>query len=411
MNATHVPELHLADGQRVTLARRDTGARLSHALLSYVVLLIALVTLLPYEFAVPEQLAPSLAVDPMGVLGTLALFVPYGFLSRRARAGRIGEHVMVIALSAALLSAALEVAQLFERSCLASPWHILAAVAGASLGAVACARVHEGERSAAGALQAMLLQLPLMALTYLLLPLLWISAAVSEDEPARLLLTISVAMMGASLLGSIARAVRGYTPDRPWWSVPLVALLWSLLGLTPALLVDWRYGLAGIVLVVAHTSWRGRWSAPAFTERRYEAPALLAAAPFLLVYCIGAGVWPGSSFRSYPLVTLGMPVSEAGLLLVLPIVEMGIAATVLGYVAAEFHGRIGASLREIGPRILMQMAAVIMGLECARSVFGFEGASVVRAVLALGTAAYGAALYHLQRSHIVVVARRFNGLD
>jgi len=409
MNATHVHELHLADGQRVSRQRRDTGARLSHALLSYLVLLIALVTLVPYEFAVPDQLTPSLVVDPLGIAGMAALFVPYGFLSRRARTGRVGGHVMVIALTAALLAASLEVAQLFERASHASPWHILAATAGAAAGAVTCARVHAGQRTAAGALQAMLLQLPLMALTYLLLPLLWISAAVAEDAPSRLLLTISAALAGASLLGSIARAVRPHTPDRPWWSVPLIATVWGALGMAPALLVDWRYGVVGIGLVTALASWRGRWNAPPFVERRYEAPSLLAAAPFLLVYIVGAGLWPGNVFRSYPLVTLGMPVADTGLLLVLPIVEMGITATVLGYVTAEFHGRIGASLREIGPRILLQVAVVVLMLECARSVFGFEGASVLRAGLSLGTAAFGAALYHLQRSHIVVVARRFNG--
>ena len=253
----------------------------------------------------------------------------------------------------------------------------------------------------------MLLQLPLMGLLYLLLPLLWASGATATDDPRRLLLTVCIGMMGSSILGSIARAVRGYTPDRPWWSVPLVALVWSAVGLLPSLRVDWRLTLCGIVCVVAYATWRGRMSAHGFVERRYEVPALRAASPFLVLYAIGSGVWPAQSLRSLPLVHLWMPSSEAGLALVLPLLEMAIAATILGYVIAEFNGRSESSFRQIGPRIMMQALCVLLSIEAARSVFGYEGASLLRIALSLGTVAYGAELYHLQRAHIKVVARRF----
>jgi hypothetical protein len=51
---------------------------------------------------------------------------------------------------------------------------------------------------------------------------------------------------------------------------------------------------------------------------------------------------------------------------------------------------------------------VLIASEGSRSYFGFEGASVLRAVLSLGAAAYGAGLYHLQRAHVKVVARRIH---
>jgi hypothetical protein len=408
MAATLAQELHVSEHGRVSALTRDTGARLSRALLSYLVVLIAALSLMPFEFALPERMAFRLAVAPLSVLATVAMFVPYGFLTRRARTGRRGQHVLAISLSAALLSLALEMAQFFSPAADPSPWHLLAAIAGAAGGAILCERLHDDAHSSTNALNALLLQLPLMGLVYLLLPLLWASGSAAVGDPRRLALTLCIGLAGASILGSIARAIRGYTPERAWWLVPAVAAAWISLGLIPSAVVDWRLSLACIVTVTAFASWRGRWSAPPFVERRYEVPALLAASPFMVLYLIGVGVWPGHSFRTIPLVHLGMPTSEAGMAMALPLLEMGIAATVLGYVVAEFHGRAESSYRKVGSQVLFWVCLIMIGTEGLRSYFGFEGASLLRAVLSTGAAMYGAGLYHLQRAHVKVVARRFN---
>ena len=46
--------------------------------------------------------------------------------------------------------------------------------------------------------------------------------------------------------------------------------------------------------------------------------------------------------------------------------------------------------------------------ETARSFFGYEGASLLRAACSLGAAIYGAGLYHLQRAHVKTLAHRIN---
>jgi len=406
MDATPAQEIHApARGHRRT-ALPDSGAHLSRALLSYLVLLISCLELLPFEFAVPRQLQFSLTASPLSTLAALAMFVPYGFLTRRARSGGRGEHIAAIVLSAAMLALALETAQIFEPSSEASVWHLLASTCGAAAGAWLCDRLHADAEGSTNAVHALLLQLPLMGLAYLLLPLLWASSAAAQGEPARLLLTVSVGLAGASLLGSIARATRAYTPDRAWWLVPLVALVWSAVGLLPAITVDWRITIGGIVAVTAFAAWRGRWSAPLFVERRYEAPALLAASPFLAVYFLGACVWPGHSFRSVPLVHLGMPTTEAGLALALPLLEMGIASTILGYIIAEFLGRNESSFRETSGQVVFWVCITLVLNEIARSFFGYEGASLLRALLSMCAALYGSGLYHLQRAHVKTLAHR-----
>ena len=408
MAATLTGELDLGHRGLVHATPLDSGARLSRALLSYLVVLIAALLLLPFEFAVPTRVEFQFAVAPLSTIATCAMFVPYGFLTRRARVGRVGQHLVSIMLSAGMLAVLLETAQLFEPACEASPWHVLASVAGAAIGAWLCERAHDDVNGTANALHALLLQLPLMGLAYLLLPLLWASSAAAQGDPARLGLTLSIGLLGASILGSIARAIRAYTPDRAWWLVPAVAATWITVGMLPSVLVDWRITLGCILSVTAFASWRGRWSAPMFVERRYEVPALFAASPFMLIYLVGAGVWPGRSFRTIPLVQLGMPTSDAGLALALPLLEAGIAATVLGYIIAEFHGRSEAPFRDVASRVMFWACLVLIASEGSRSYFGFEGASALRAVLSLGAAAYGAGLYHLQREHVKVVARRIN---
>ena len=405
MDATPAHEIHVDGRGSPRAAPLDTGARLSHALLSYLVVLIASLQLLPFDFAIPEQLRFSTALTPLSTLASLVMFVPYGFLTRRARSGR-GQHIAAVVLTAALLALALETAQLFSPTSVASVWHLLGAVSGAAGGAWLCERLHHDARGAANAVHAMLLQLPLMGLAYLLLPLLWASSAAALGDPARLALTISVGLAGASLLGSIARATRAFTPDRVWWLVPAVAAVWSTVGLMPSMLADWRVTLAGIGAVTALASWRGRWSAPVGVERRYEGPALLAASPFMLLYFVGASVWPLHGFRSIPLVHLGMPTTEAGLALALPLLEMGIASTVLGYIIAEFLGRTESSFGETSGQVFFWVFGILVINEVARSFFGYEGASLLRAALSLGAALFGAGLYHLQRAHVKVLAHR-----
>lgn len=399
-------DVHL-EGRSVAPSH-DSGARLSRALLSYLVVLIAALLLLPYDFAIPAAYRFRFDTSPIGAMVMFAMFAPYGFLTRRARAGSRGEHVVMVMLSAGMLALALETAQLFVPAASASVWHLVSAVAGAAGGAVACERLHHNVRTTAHAAQAMLLQLPLMGLVYLLLPVLWASAAAAQGDRLRLVLTLAVGLAGASILGSIARATRAFTPNRRWWVVPSVAAVWASLGLLPTVLVDWRLTICGLLAIVAFTSWRGRWSAPMFVERRYEARALLAASPFMAVYFILAGVWPGQSFRSNPLVHLGMPTTEQGLAMALPLLEMGIAATVLGYMISEFRGRSESSFRQSGLGVVSWAGVLVLVTEAARSFFGYEGASLLRAALCVFAATYGAGLYHVQRDHVKVLARRLS---
>jgi glycopeptide antibiotics resistance protein len=406
MSATLTQPFNATDHVHVGPVALDTGARLSRALLSYLVVLITALQLMPFQFAMPREFVLHTVITPISGLLTFAMFVPYGFLTRRARVGRVGRHMASIVLSAAMLSLALETAQLFQVSAQASLVHVLTAAVGAALGSALCQRVTGSDANAHHAVNALLLQLPLMGLVYLLIPLLWATGATANGDSPRLILTLCVGLMGATILGFIARAIRGHTPERAPWMVAAVVGLWISVGIVPSMLADWRMACGIIAIVTLFGAWLGRWSAPVSVERRFEVPSLTRASIGLGAYFIGAGIWPGHSFRSYPLMSVGVPTSETGMALVLPLLEAGIAGTVLGYVIAELRGREEAYFRDAISQVMFWVAMMLITSECMRAFFGYEGASIVRGVLSLGAAAYGAGLYHLQRSHVKVFARR-----
>jgi hypothetical protein len=406
MSATIAQTIHADDGRAIGLATVDTGARLSRALLSYLILLIAALTLLPFEFAIPETIDVTRRASPLSTLVAAVMFVPYGFLSRRAAVGRAGRHFASILLSGTTLSLALETVRVFEPSIDASFVRVIASVLGTGIGVQLCASISGERRGKVDAMHGLSLHLPLMGTVYLLLPLVWVSGANAAGEPKRLMLTLLLGLTGASMLGSVARAVRAYTPERPWWSVGLITAIWMLLGLAPSIAVDPRASLAIIAVAAVYSAWYGRWNAPQCTERRYEVPAVMNASPFLLLYLIGIGVWPFESMRTLPLVHLSVPMTEGGAAVVLPLLEVGIAATVMGYLLAELRGRNELGFSAALPAVVTQAIGVIAVVELARSVCGYEGASVARAGLSVLASMYGAWLYHLQRAHVKTVARR-----
>src|SRR5687767_188046 len=91
----------------------DTGARLGTALLVYMLGVTLIITLLPFHFTWPQRWHVSVGDDPYdGVLNVL-LFVPFGFVYRMVMPRGRGSMLLVV-VSAALISIAIEGMQLFD---------------------------------------------------------------------------------------------------------------------------------------------------------------------------------------------------------------------------------------------------------------------------------------------------------
>src|SRR5262245_26521020 len=165
------------DGVEVPVApadsRADTGSRLATALLAYVAVITTVVTLLPFQFAIPAQPRVMLSGGLVDVLANVALFLPLGFLYAVARQdANVPPHQ--IALIALAASAAIESIQLFEVTRFASLSDVVANGLGAYVGAELQRRLSRRIAMDARTVGRLSLELPLMGLVYLLIPLLWL---------------------------------------------------------------------------------------------------------------------------------------------------------------------------------------------------------------------------------------------
>jgi glycopeptide antibiotics resistance protein len=396
-----------ADGVEVPIAEssalHDTGARLAAALLAYMAVITAVVTLLPFRFAVPTQPRVMVFGSAFDIVANLALFVPLGFLyavARKDSAVRPGR-VFLVAL---LASAVIESVQLFEVTRFASLSDIVANGAGAYLGAIGQERLSRRIAMDARTVGRLSLELPLMGLVYLLIPLLWVNGVAGSGSPTSLWPMLALALFGGSLLAAAQR--NHFGPNRLLSRALMTgaACVWFLIGGFPGLAPRASIVLFVMLAAVGAFVWvrsEDRTGSRSI-NRRFESKALAEAAPFyaayllLLVAPVAANSGTGWSGDLAFAATSGMWDTSA----VLHVVEIVAAFTLLGYMIAEFRGRREARFRD-GARYIAVWAAGAGAV--SELLEGFRpggGASVLRLGLVIFAALYGSWLYHLQRAHV-----------
>jgi hypothetical protein len=85
---------------------------------------------------------------------------------------------------------------------------------------------------------------------------------------------------------------------------------------------------------------------------------------------------------------------------VLHIVETVAAFTLLGYMLAEFRGRLEARFRNGAPHIALWSGSVGLVVEILAGFRLDGGASALGWVVLVGASLYGSWIYHLQRAHV-----------
>ena len=410
-NTDHVAEplaRHLVpDGAEVPLPeqapQQDTGARLAAGLLAYMTAITAVVTLLPFQFAVPTQPRVQLLGPLVDFLANIALFVPLGFLYAVARKEAAIQPVRVFFV-AMLASASIELVQLFEVSRYASVSDVVANAGGAYIGAIGQIRLSRRIAMDARTVGRLSLELPVMGLVYLLIPLLWVDGIAGASTSTSVWPLLALGLFGGSLLASAQR--HHFGPNRLLSRELMVgaACVWFLIGAFPGLAPRASIVLFVMLAIVGVFVWirsEDKSSARSI-NRRFESKALAEAAPFYAAYLLllvapvatsGSTGWNGDlGFGA----TSGIWDTKA----VLHVVEIVAAFTLLGYMLAEFRGRREARFRA-GARYIAVCAA---GAAAVTEVLeGFRpdgGASVMRLVLVVFAALYGSWLYHLQRAHV-----------
>jgi glycopeptide antibiotics resistance protein len=381
----------------------DTGARLAAALLAYMALVTAVVTLLPFQFAFPSEPRVMLAGGVVDALANVALFVPLGFLYSvaRQRSNVSLTRVFVIAL---LASAAIESVQLFEVTRYASLSDVIANGIGGALGAMGQRRLARRIAMDARTVGRLSLELPLMGLVYLLLPLLWLDGLAGRDSATQLWPLLALGLFGASLLASAQRHHFGPNRLLSRELMTAAACAWFLLGAFPGLAPHASIVLFLMLAAVGMFVWvratdRSRARS---INRRFEAKALSEAAPFYAAYLLllvapvatsAGSAWNGD-------LGFGAMAAAWNTDAVLHVVETVAAFTLLGYMLAELRGRREARFREGVRYIAVSSAGAAAVTELLEGFRPDGGASALRLALLIVAALYGAWLYHLQRAHV-----------
>jgi glycopeptide antibiotics resistance protein/uncharacterized membrane protein YozB (DUF420 family) len=383
----------------------ETGRRLTLAVLGYYLAVVAVITLVPFRFVVPEQLAWKPVIDGTDFLGNVLLFLPFGFLyrlSRRASGGSESARALVVGL---LASAAVECTQLFEPERYPSHLDIIANALGAWAGALLCAAALRRIRAPDALVGRLSLELPLMGLLYLLVPLLWVGSLAIGDNTLRLGMLALPVVFGATLLGLVQRHHFGPAGAVSKTGMAKVAAGGVLVGAFPAL-VRAPAGITLLAILAAMIVLRHAGRATAHDERRFELPALRTALPFYVTYLMACALAP----LTEPGGALGLGGAEDATLRPLEILRLLNAAaafTLLGYMVAELKAREelppAAAVRRIiawsAPAALATRVVGDLALGPGTASWA-PGAGILWVALTVGAALYGGWLYHLQRTHV-----------
>jgi VanZ family protein len=379
----------------------DTGVRLGYALLGYMLGVTLIITLLPFHFRRPDEWRLMLGGDPVDVVANVLLFIPPGFFYRLAQPARRRSALRVLALGA-LVSLAIETAQLFEAMRNASLLDVAANAAGAWLGALAADRVASGGKAGGRLVGWLVLELPLMGLVYLLVPLLWIDALSPAAAAARGAMAPLLAAFGALLLGGMQRHYFAPAGTSVPHRTAAFAALWFLAGAFPALAVR----PADVVVCALGAGglcwWYGALAPRASAvNRRFEASLLKLAAPFFAAYLVLVAIVPlRDGIGAWTLYT-GFPDAASHQIEIVRLLELVAAFTLVGYMVAEFGGRALRRYRDALPRLLAWAAALACALEVLWGFRAGHGASLARGSLLAAASLYGGWLYYLQREHVV----------
>jgi glycopeptide antibiotics resistance protein len=381
----------------------DTGGRLAMALLAYVALITAVVTLLPFEFAFPTQPRVMLSGGLFDVVANVGLFVPLGFLYAVAR-----QHENVrpgrIFLIALLASSVIESVQLFEVTRFASLSDVLANASGAYLGAVLQQSLARRIAMDARTVGRLSLELPLMGLVYLLVPLLWLDGLAGVNSAMPLWPLLALGLFGASLLATAQRYHFGPNHLMSRKLMVAAACGWFLLGAFPGLAPRASIVLFLMIAAIAAFVWVRSIdpSGARPINRRFESRALSEAAPFYAAYLLllvaPVAGFSASSWRGA--LGFGAMRGSWGTSPVLHVVEAVAAFTLLGFMLAEFRGRREARFRDGVLHVAVWCGAVALVAEILEGFRRDGGASGGRWVLLVVGALYGSWLYHLQRAHV-----------
>jgi glycopeptide antibiotics resistance protein len=373
---------------------KTTSSRLSLALLGYVILVILFLTLNPFYLSIPDRVHIEWFSDPGDVITNIILFLPVGFLYRMITKRR-GAWLL-----GAFISTGIEAMQLFIPARTTSPIDVFNNTLGAGLGAVIYDLFSSRLALTPKVIGRLRLDTPLMGFIYLLIPLLWIDSLLLVRSSGRWPLMFLIGICGAVVFNDVYRhwlEAKG---------LPLILYTalstggWFLFGTGISFLRP--FPSAWVTLAVVTFAILVTLIPRQVSDRRFERDTLRWLIPIFALYILLLALWPinrplAEWHGIFGLTDRIQDTERQGLL---TRIEYLVAFSILGYLAAEWHGRAELSMARDIPKLLAVTGGAALALEILVGFQSGMGASLVRFVLVTSAALYGGMIYHLMRAHI-----------
>jgi len=375
---------------------------LSYALLLYMCIIVLLITLIPFEFRVPEQFKITWSTNFTDLITNIFLFTPIGFffkLSHGHNRDRLGLDPLVFGL---IFSAAIEFAQAFIPGRFTQVIDVVTNGLGAWLGGMIFAFLGSQVKGGhTGRLFA--LELPLMGLIYLLIPLMWLNGLATGAEEARLWLLLLLGIMGAAIVGSIYVNRFKHSGTIGYSKLAIFTMCWFVFCALPVLIIfPLKIVMFGIVVVFVVQILVRLAGDEKAREKRFEIPTIKKLLPIYIIYLLLLAVWQttmaAGEWRHN--IIFEELVFEERIVVTFRFVEFISAFTLLGYMIAEMRGRKNEAVEAtLGWTFLIAAGSAIL-IEIIRSYPAINNINILSIIIIISASIYGAVIYRLQLSAI-----------
>ncbi len=377
-------------------------SRLSYALLVYMIMIVFLITLIPFQFEFPKKFSVTIAGPLYDIVTNILFFVPIGFLLRLSQTpGRDSGCILALILGIAV-SATVETCQLFIPGRYSTITDVVTNGLGAWMGGLIASSIRK-RINAADTHLVFALELPLMTLVYLTVPLMWLNSLATGHEGGRVWLLLLLGIFGSGVIASVyANRLKKDEGLKPA-GLPMFVTGWFLFASIPAMVYfPLRVLLFGLVIAAfAQIGARLSRGTPD-NERRFELPTLKKLLPIYAVYLILVYVWP----TTIPLNAWGLSVDFKHLrfyerdIFIFRFVEVIAAFTLFGYIIAEMLGRKRNSSFKAFFIVLLTTLSGSAGIQILRGNSLIAAVNLMEPALITFAALFGAAIYQQQLSTI-----------
>jgi len=272
-----------------TFMLKNTGARLSAALLGYFILVILLLTLNPLYFVMPEKISFTFRSGLTNLLSNIVLFVPFGYLYRLTIQRR-GAFILGFSFSLSI-----ELIQLFIPARTPSVIDILANTLGAGLGAMLYDLLSLSISFTKGMVGRIRLETPLIGLVYLMGPLFWANSLAFFSSSERWVLTFMLTLCIAIILSELFRHWWEKVDCRIGMYASITTGIWCVLGLGPILRFSTSVQIMSLGMILLTGILTIIPKKPG--ERRFEHATLAWVLRIFCLYVSMLALWP--PFRSF----------------------------------------------------------------------------------------------------------------